>query len=150
MLSAAIAQSIKRRICDRKVADSRFDSRTGNASLCPWERHLTLIFHWTRVIHPLWGPRLTKDLQTELKKVLFVGVVRQTQSGLFVFMNDFARGLYSFEPQIRYFVTNSCKVDIYKYEVCSTMSATSLTLFVKRVLSAFFRRQKTNLQQCNR
>ena len=30
------------RVGDRKVADSRFDSRTGDVSLCPWERHVTL------------------------------------------------------------------------------------------------------------
>ena len=34
------------RVHDQKVTDSR--SRTGNASLCPWERHFTLI--------SLWGP----------------------------------------------------------------------------------------------
>ena len=27
------------------------------------------IFHWSQAVYPLWWPSLTKDLQTELKKV---------------------------------------------------------------------------------
>ena len=36
---------VERQVSDRKVAESRFDSRTGHASLCLWERQLTLISH---------------------------------------------------------------------------------------------------------
>ena len=39
---AAIAQLVERRGGGRKVTDSRFDPRTGYASLCTWKRHLTL------------------------------------------------------------------------------------------------------------
>ena len=59
---------VELRVCDRKVAESRFDSRTGNASLCPRERHCTLISHWGQAVYPLWWPSLTKDLQAEPKK----------------------------------------------------------------------------------
>ena len=59
-LSIAIAQLAKRRVTDRKVANSQFDSRTGHASLCSWERHLRLF--------PMGLPSLTKDLQAEPKK----------------------------------------------------------------------------------
>ena len=41
---AATAQLVERLVSDRKVADSRFDSLTGHASLCSWERHFTYIF----------------------------------------------------------------------------------------------------------
>ena len=40
MNAVVIAQFVDIRVSDRKVADSRFDSWTGNASLCPWERQL--------------------------------------------------------------------------------------------------------------
>ena len=36
--AAAIGQLIERRVSDRKVADPWFDSQTGNALLCSWER----------------------------------------------------------------------------------------------------------------
>ena len=36
------SQFVERRARNGKVVDSRFDSPTGNASLCPWERHFTL------------------------------------------------------------------------------------------------------------
>ena len=68
---------VKHQASDGKVADLWFDSRTGNALLCSWERHLTLISHRGQAVHPLWWPSLTKDLQTEPKKVLCIGVVRQ-------------------------------------------------------------------------
>ena len=71
---------VERYASDRKVADPWFDSQTGNASLCPRERHFALIFHCGQALFPLWWPSLTKDLQTEHEKVLCVGVVRQTQS----------------------------------------------------------------------
>ena len=35
---AAIAHLVQRRVSDRKIGDSWFNSRTGTASLCPWER----------------------------------------------------------------------------------------------------------------
>ena len=37
---------------------SRFDSRTGNASLYPWERHVTLISHWVKQSTRFGGPAL--------------------------------------------------------------------------------------------
>ena len=40
---AAIAQSVGRRVCDRTAADSQFDSRASNASLCPWKDILPLL-----------------------------------------------------------------------------------------------------------
>ena len=38
------SSEVERRASDRKVTDPWFDSRTGNASLCPWERFFTFIF----------------------------------------------------------------------------------------------------------
>ena len=38
----ATARLVEHRVSDRKVADSWFDSRAGNASLRRWKRHLTL------------------------------------------------------------------------------------------------------------
>ena len=38
----ATVQLAERRVGDRKVADPRFDSRTGNVSLCPWKDTLHL------------------------------------------------------------------------------------------------------------
>ena len=78
----------------KKVADPWFESRSGNASLCPWERHFTLISHWGRAVYPLWWPSLTKDLQTEPKKMLYVGVVKQTQNAWFM------RTLYTGQKKI--------------------------------------------------
>ena len=40
---AVIDQLVGRRASDRKVVDPRFDSRTGNVSLYPRERHFTLV-----------------------------------------------------------------------------------------------------------
>ena len=42
---AAIAQLVEYRDSNLKVSDSRFDSRTGDASLRPRESHLTFITH---------------------------------------------------------------------------------------------------------
>ena len=56
---------VEHRGSDRKGAGHRFDSRTCNASLCPWERHFMLISHWGQAVHLLRWPSLTKDLQTE-------------------------------------------------------------------------------------
>ena len=39
---------VERRAGDRKAADLWFDSRTGNASLYPWERHFTPVSHWAK------------------------------------------------------------------------------------------------------
>ena len=70
-----------RRVCDRKLVGSRFDFRTGNASLCPWKRHFTLIFHWakqsTRCGGPLPDERLANRNQ---KRILWVCVVRHAPS----------------------------------------------------------------------
>ena len=82
------SSEVELRVSDRKVADHWFDSRTGKASLCPWERHFTLTSHWGEAVHPLWWPSLTKDLQTEPKKVLCVAVVRQMQRAWFLRTNE--------------------------------------------------------------
>ena len=37
---AAMVDLVERRVRDRKAADYRFDSRSGNASLCSWEDNL--------------------------------------------------------------------------------------------------------------
>ena len=50
---AATAQLVERRVSDRKVSDSRFDSGAGKASLCPWKRHFTHISHWGQAVHPV-------------------------------------------------------------------------------------------------
>ena len=52
-VAVAIAQWVKRPISDRKVAGSVFDSRSGNAKLCPWERHFKFISHWGQVFYSL-------------------------------------------------------------------------------------------------
>ena len=53
-----------------------------------WKFQYSMLFSFKSfsiiIIYPLWWPRLTKDLQTELKKVLCVGVVRQTRSAWFI------------------------------------------------------------------
>ena len=41
LIPIAMAQLVNRQVSDRKVSDSQFDFRT--VSLCPWERHFTLI-----------------------------------------------------------------------------------------------------------
>ena len=84
---------VEHQACDRKVDDPWFDSQTGNALLCPWERHFMLISHWDQAVYPLswlWWPSLTKDLQTEAKircSTLAVGVVRLMQSAWFIQTN---------------------------------------------------------------
>ena len=75
---------VEKRDCERKVTGPWFDSRTGNGSLCPWKRHLMLISHseqstHAQAVYPLWWPSLIKDLQTEPKKLLYVGVVRDVK-----------------------------------------------------------------------
>ena len=60
---------------DQKVADCRFDYRTGNAVYCYWERRFKFIFHWGEAVNLLLWPSQTKDLLTEPKKVICVGVV---------------------------------------------------------------------------
>ena len=63
------SQLVQRRISDRKVTGSRFDSRTGYA-LCIFRRKLYAYFHSrpsTQAVYPLWWASLTKDLQTEPK-----------------------------------------------------------------------------------
>ena len=71
----AISQLVERGFGGREVADSRFDSRTGNVLLRPWERHCayfpmrpsSLI-----VVVAQADKRLANGTQ---KKVLYVGVV---------------------------------------------------------------------------
>ena len=57
----------------RRVTDSRFDSRTGNAFLCPWEKKLNAyISHWGQAVNSWWWPSQMKDLQIEPKRVICV------------------------------------------------------------------------------
>ena len=57
--AVTLAQLIERRASDQKVAESRFDSRTGNTSLCFWEdKYVT----WGQAFCPVWLPSLTKIL----------------------------------------------------------------------------------------
>ena len=57
----------------RKITDSRFDSRTGNAFLCPWEKKQNAYnCHWGQAVYSLWWSSLTKYLQTEPKRVVCV------------------------------------------------------------------------------
>ena len=51
---ATIAQLEELRVCDRKIAGFRFDSRTGMASLCLWERHFLRISLWDQAVYLLW------------------------------------------------------------------------------------------------
>ena len=76
-LVTVIAQLVKCRVSNRKLADSRFDFRNGNGSLGPCQRQLKCIFPLGPSIQSQWRPSLTKHLQTVLKKrVLCIGVVR--------------------------------------------------------------------------
>ena len=69
-------QLLDRRASNRKVADFRFDSQTGNSLLCPWEKQRVFpISDWGKAIYLLRWPSLTKNLQTEPKSMLCVGVV---------------------------------------------------------------------------
>ena len=79
---------VESRASDQNAADFRFDSRPGNASLCLWKRHFTLISHWGHSVYSLWWASLTKEIQTEPKKVLCVSVVIQTQSAWFIRTNE--------------------------------------------------------------
>ena len=69
---------------EQKVADSGFESQTGNILLYPQERHFMLIFHWDQAVYLMFWTSLTKDLQTEPKKVLSVGVVGHAQRAWFI------------------------------------------------------------------
>ena len=77
-------QLVERCLSDRKIADWRFDSRTGNALLRPWGKHFSLTSHWgqalLRVVTQL-DERLANRI---LKRVLCNGVVRQMQNAGFI------------------------------------------------------------------
>ena len=68
--AATIAQLAERRVRDRKVADFRFNSRTGNMSLRPWERRLTHVSLKSNS-QPLGLLSLMKDSQTDPRKRCF-------------------------------------------------------------------------------
>jgi len=65
-LYMVMAQLVKCRACNRKVAKPLFDSRCSSASLCPWERHLMLFPTWGQAVLHVLVARLTKDMQTQL------------------------------------------------------------------------------------
>ena len=68
MTSGGDSSVVERRASDRKIADPWFDSRTGNASLSPWQRHYTPISHLNQAVYRLWWPSLVKDLHKNPKK----------------------------------------------------------------------------------
>ena len=78
-----IAQLVKHWVGDRKAADSRFDSQTGSALLCPWERHFTLISHWDQAGNWSWCPTSRKIGKQNQKRCIGVAV-RYTQSACYV------------------------------------------------------------------
>ena len=49
--SDSLADAVAQRVSDRMVADSRFDSRTGNASLYLWERR-SVSYPWDEAVYP--------------------------------------------------------------------------------------------------
>ena len=55
-VAAAIARLFESQVGDRKIADSRSDFRTGQASLCPWERHFAHIFDGAKQSARSGGP----------------------------------------------------------------------------------------------
>ena len=58
---------VKRRVCDRKVAGSRFDSRTSDALFCPWEKR-DAYFPLVPSSPPVVVAQPDQRLETELKK----------------------------------------------------------------------------------
>ena len=77
--SGSDSSVLERRVSNRKVADLR---SIPELAMCRrrWERHLTLISHcWSQAVSELWWPSLTKDWQTEPRKVLCVGMVQPTR-----------------------------------------------------------------------
>ena len=71
MRMVAVAQSAERRIYDRKVAESRFDSRTDNESLCLRERMKCKIHISHRAKQStLFGGQSNERLANRTQKVL--------------------------------------------------------------------------------
>ena len=46
-------------------------------------KDISRISHWDQAVYELWWPSQTKDLQTEPKEVLCVGVVEKRHSAWF-------------------------------------------------------------------
>ena len=64
--SGGYSSVLERLVSDRKVAEPRFDYRTGNTLLlCHWEKHFTQISHSDQPVYAIWCLILSKDLQTE-------------------------------------------------------------------------------------
>ena len=59
---AAMVDLVERRVSDRKAADSRFDIRSGNASLCSWEDNLRLFSHWHQACRITWKQNSKKGV----------------------------------------------------------------------------------------
>ena len=59
---------VKRQINERKVSNPWFDFQTGNASLCSWKRHFTLIFLWGQAVYSLWRKVWQKTCKQNPKK----------------------------------------------------------------------------------
>ena len=72
---------VERRVSEKKVADSRFDSRTGNVSVCGWREPLRVFLIGAKQSTHHGYPFIAKDMQ---KRVLYVRAVRQTQSACFI------------------------------------------------------------------
>ena len=67
--SASIAQLLARRVSDRYLAYSRFDSRARNVFLGEKRRLFSV---GGQAVYPLRWPSLTKDLQTDPKKLVWL------------------------------------------------------------------------------
>ena len=79
---------VERRFNDRKVVSLGFDSRSGNASLRPRERHFTLISHLAQAVYQLWWPSQTKVLQTEPKNCSALVCLDRRSLGLYEQTNE--------------------------------------------------------------
>ena len=59
---------VERLFSNRKIADPWFDFRSGNASLCPWERHSTRISHSRQAVLPIVVAQLDERLAKRTQK----------------------------------------------------------------------------------
>ena len=76
---------VENRISNQKVAESRFDYQTGNASFRFWEKHFTYIFHWGDFAAMI---SLDERLENRIQKMYSIGVVRQILRARFITINE--------------------------------------------------------------
>ena len=96
---------------DRKVAISRFDFQTGNASFCPRKETWKIISRWGQAVYLLKWSSLTKGLQTDPKKVYFalVSLDRRSQRFEMRFCNVVENNFqHYFVIIIGYCITKTC------------------------------------------